>query len=71
MKFRVAGGPSGDAGIEVAGRRYEPGDEVDLSPKQSDWLVEQGYVVALGKEAPAPKLVSQEAKPAADDKEEN
>jgi hypothetical protein len=59
MKYRVAGGTSGDAGIEVAGRRYEVGDEVEMTQKQAEWLIEQGYLepagkTTFGKTAPAP-----------------
>lgn len=49
MKFLVAGGPTGTAGIDVAGRRYEVGDEVEMTQKQAEWLIEQGYVVQAGK----------------------
>jgi len=47
MRFRVTGGEDGSAGIDVAGKRYEPGQEVELTAKDSEWLVEQGYVEAL------------------------
>lgn len=49
MKFRVAGGPTGDAGIDVGDRRYEVGDEVEMTQKSADWLIEQGYLEPLGK----------------------
>lgn len=44
MRYRVTGGADGTAGIEVAEKRYEPGDEVDLPPSKASWLVEQGYL---------------------------
>lgn len=44
MRFRVTGGADGVSGIEVAHKRYEPGQEVELTAKQADWLVEQGYL---------------------------
>lgn len=47
MRFKVTGGADGASGIEVANKRYEAGDEVDLTAKQAEWLLEQGYVVAL------------------------
>jgi hypothetical protein len=49
MKFRVAGGPTGDAGIDVADRRYEVGDEVEMTQKQAEWLLDQGYLAPIGK----------------------
>lgn len=49
MKFKVTGGTDGVSGIEVAGRRYEAGDEVDLTAKQAEWLVDQGYVESTDK----------------------
>ena len=49
MKFRVAGGPTGDAGIDVADRRYEVGDEVEMTQKQAEWLLDQGYLTPIGK----------------------
>jgi hypothetical protein len=33
--------------MNVADKRYEPSDEVELTAKQSEWLLEQGYVEAL------------------------
>lgn len=65
MKFRVTGGPSGNAGIEVAGRRYEPGDEVELTQKQAEWMLEQGYLATSnGKPLPVERTVEAEPKPA-------
>ena len=49
MKFRVAGGPTGDSGIDVGDRRYEVGDEVEMTQKQAEWLIEQGYLETVGK----------------------
>lgn len=63
MKYQVAGGPQGDAGIEVAGRRYEVGEEVEMTAKQAEWLLEQGYVEVPGK-APAAKPTPVEPEPA-------
>lgn len=47
MRFRVTGGQDGTSGIDVADKRYEAGEEVELTAKQSDWLLEQGYVEAV------------------------
>jgi hypothetical protein len=44
MRFKVTGGADGVSGIEVANKRYEPGEEVELTAKQADWLVDQGYL---------------------------
>lgn len=44
MRYRVTGGSDGVSGIDVADKRYEAGDEVDLTAKQAEWLIEQGYV---------------------------
>ncbi|CAB5220652.1 hypothetical protein UFOVP358_75, partial [uncultured Caudovirales phage] len=41
MRFRVTGGETGLAGIDVADKRYEAGDEVELTAKQSEWLLDQ------------------------------
>ena len=47
MRYRVTGGLDGVSGIDVASKRYEAGDEVELTTKQAEWLLEQGYVEAL------------------------
>jgi len=47
MRYRVTGGQDGTSGIDVADKRYEAGDEVELTVKQSEWLLEQGYVEAI------------------------
>lgn len=44
MRFRVTGGADGVSGIEVANKRYEPGNEVELTAKDAEWLVDQGYL---------------------------
>jgi hypothetical protein len=46
MRYRVTGGTDGVSGIDVASKRYEAGDEVELTVKDAEWLVEQGYVEA-------------------------
>lgn len=60
MRFRVTGGADGVSGIEVANKRYEAGQEVELTAKQAEWLLEQGYL-----ESPdAPKKVAKPAESA-------
>jgi hypothetical protein len=60
MRFKVTGGADGVSGIEVAGKRYEAGDDVELTAKQAEWLVDAGYLEPLDgskkfvKPAPAP-----------------
>lgn len=44
MKYRITGGADGLSGIEVAGKRYEPGDIADFTASKVEWLVEQGYL---------------------------
>ena len=61
-KYRVTGGADGVAGIVVKGRRYEPGDTVELTG--SAWLVEQGYLT------PAAKTTTRAAAAVASDEEE-
>ena len=48
-RYRVTGGPSGDAGIDIGDDRYEPGDEVEATAKTAKWLVDEGYLAPLGK----------------------
>ena len=44
MRYKVTGGTDGLSGIEFQGKRYEPGADVDMTAKQAEWLVEQGYL---------------------------
>lgn len=59
MKFRVTGGPEGDRGISAAGRRYEPGDVIELTQAKAQWLIDKGLLEADGgktaKSTPAPE----------------
>lgn len=72
MRFKVTGGTDGLSGVEVAGRRYEPGDIVELTGSKADWLVAQGYLESAdGKgtkttsnPAPEPVPVATESEPA-------
>lgn len=43
-KYKVTGGHDGQCGVDIKGRRYEPGDTVDVTGKSLDWMVEQGYL---------------------------
>jgi hypothetical protein len=42
-RYRVTGGPGGDAGIDIGDKRYEPGDTLDAAAKTVKWLVDDGY----------------------------
>ena len=59
MKFRVTGGPEGDRGISAAGRRYEPGDVIELTQAKAQWLIDKGLLETDGgknaKSSPAPE----------------
>lgn len=59
MKFRVTGGPEGDRGIDAGGRRYEPGDAIEMTQAKAQWLIDKGLLEADGgksvKSAPAPQ----------------
>lgn len=63
MRFKVTGGQDGQSGIEFAGKRYEPGDEVEMTAKQADWLVEQGYLEDPKKPATKTVEVAPEPEP--------
>lgn len=43
-KYVVTGGETGTSGIEVAGKRYEPGDVVDIAAGKKDWRIDAGYL---------------------------
>lgn len=50
-RYRVTGGPSGDAGLDYKSTRAEVGDIVDDLPRESiKWLREQGYIELVGKD---------------------
>jgi hypothetical protein len=52
-RYRVTGGPGGDAGIDIGDKRYEPGDTLDAAAKTVKWLVDDGYLTQTGKTAAA------------------
>lgn len=43
-KYVVTGGESGTSGIEIDGKRYEPGQVVELAAGKKDWRIEAGYL---------------------------
>jgi len=50
-KYAVTGGADGQSGVEVDGKRYEPGDTVEIaSPK--DWRIAAGYLKLASKVKP-------------------
>ena len=50
-RYRITGGPSGDAGLDYKAKRAEVGDIVDDLPRDSiKWLREQGYIALDGKD---------------------
>ncbi len=51
-RYRITGGPTGDAGVDYKAKRAEVGDIVDDLPRDSiKWLREQGYVEVVGKDS--------------------
>ena len=53
-RYTVTGGPSGDAGIDIGDKRYEPGDTLEAAAKTVKWLVDDGYLTPASKTAAAP-----------------
>ena len=43
-KYVVTGGEDGLSGIEVAGKRYEPGETVEIPAGKKDWRIAAGYL---------------------------
>lgn len=52
-KYKVTGGEDGLSGVEVAGKRYEPGETVEMSPKKAEWLLDIGILEVAGKASEA------------------
>ena len=48
-KYVVTGGEDGLSGIEVGGKRYEPGDLVEIATGKKDWRIEAGYLELASK----------------------
>ena len=43
-KYVVTGGETGTSGIEVDGKRYEPGSVVEIAAGKKDWRIDAGYL---------------------------
>ena len=48
-KYVVTGGETGTSGIEVGGKRYEPGETVEIAAGKKDWRIEAGYLELASK----------------------
>ena len=48
-KYVVTGGETGTSGIEVDGKRYEPGDTVEIAAGKKDWRIDAGYLELASK----------------------
>ena len=48
-KYVVTGGEDGLSGIEVGGKRYEPGDLGEIATGKKDWRIEAGYLELASK----------------------
>ena len=48
-KFKVTGGDDGVSGIEYSGKRYEPGETVEMPAKKAEWMEEIGILEPVGK----------------------
>ena len=48
-KYVVTGGEDGLSGIEVAGKRYEPGAPVEIPAGKKDWRIDAGYLELASK----------------------
>lgn len=59
-RYRVTGGPGGDAGIDIGDKRYEPGDVLEAAAKTVKWLVDDGYLTPASKTAAAPAPADEE-----------
>ena len=63
-KYVVTGGADGQSGVNVNGKRYEPGDTVDVANPKNLWLIKEGYLELASKAAPP---VAAKATPAKDE----
>ena len=48
-KYLVTGGEDGQSGINLNGKRYEPGDVVDIAKPKGLWLIDEGYLALASK----------------------
>ena len=54
-KYLVTGGESGKSGVHLHGKRYEPGDTVEVANPKKLWLIDEGYLVLASKAKAATK----------------
>ena len=48
-KYLVTGGESGESGVHLHGKRYEPGAIVEVANPKKLWLIDEGYLVLASK----------------------
>jgi len=48
-KYLVTGGESGESGVHLHGKRYEPGAIVEVANPKKLWLIDAGYLVLASK----------------------
>ena len=48
-KYLVTGGEDGQSGINYDGKRYEPGDVVEVAKPKGLWLIDAGYLALASK----------------------
>ena len=48
-KYVVTGGESGESGVNYNGKRYEPGDTVEVAKPKGLWLITEGYLELASK----------------------
>lgn len=59
-RYRITGGPSGDAGVDYKAKRAEVGDIVEDLPRDSiKWLREQGYIEIVGKDTETVDIIEE------------
>ena len=67
-KYVVTGGEDGQSGVELNGKRYEPGDIVDVANPKKLWLVDAGYLtLATSKAGKAAAAATPESAPEEDE----
>ena len=57
-KYVVTGGESGESGVHYDGKRYEPGDIVEVSNPKKLWLIDEGYLALASKAKTKAKTAS-------------
>ena len=48
-KYVVTGGADGLSGVNVNGKRYEPGETVEVANPKNLWLIKEGYLELASK----------------------